>query len=678
MKFIKKLLKSEVGSIVSMVIAVLVSMVSIISSVSLMNLVNAAHIDTQYAHDKLQEEFLLRSEARRTHLAIEHNDIAPLPPRIVEIIEPQRITTYYITNNKKNISITFFMGFTTEQAIAIQSLITAKRARKLTLSYKSPVKRYSERVIRNKSLAEYQYFTHTEESENADGGDEAARVKFWGPDILYGPVHSNTDIWIQNGGGGINGGWPTFYDMVTTAGIFRNYNQNGAPLSEGLKLQIFLGGWLEGPDGANPIIFEPTAELIRANGIPLGGPDTDIVYVNITGSNFDCWYGNIEETEVDTFSVYSWFPHNTATANAVINAGGNWYEDSNYICTNHITMYDTLWTPGPSFTVSNRSVWVENAQLWIKGDVYGKQTWGCADTIFIVGDITYANTWPGNPPDDPENLNTTDYFGLVSEQKILIRYKHRDPETNEIMFTNCNNIMLYGAYAAIGEGDVSLYGEMACHYDGIFTFQYHHPHGSTPSFWAQSPYTLQETLYTFVDFHKFIFPINPFVPPNIDGFNLHGAAIPMGYPCCGFPYESPGYLASYPNNNSSSYVFPYGTDYPWYNPVWPESSEDIVFERGTITIYGAIAQRRRGFVHRSGGDDYNHPQGGSSPSPWEMDDYHYDGDHNSTGYSKDYHFDERFIFIQPPDYPQVYEGWGESQLTAFTKQSWSFKSPPTD
>ncbi|MEA2097260.1 MAG: hypothetical protein U9P73_11305 [Candidatus Cloacimonadota bacterium] len=48
--------------------------------------------------------------------------------------------------------------------------------------------------------------------------------------------------------------------------------------------------------------------------------------------------------------------------------------------------------------------------------------------------------------------------------------------------------------AAFGFGDGNAYGNMACHYDGIFTPQYQHPHGSTPNFIALSPYTFQEIL----------------------------------------------------------------------------------------------------------------------------------------------------------------------------------------
>ncbi|MCK4312929.1 MAG: hypothetical protein KAW88_09365, partial [Candidatus Cloacimonetes bacterium] len=466
----------------------------------------------------------------------------------------------------------------------------------------------------------------------------AAMVSFWGWDVLYGPVHSNDDIWIYN-----FGGWPIFHSFVSTAGRIMD-RATGAPAIYSAPMdQIFLGGWAE---EVPPYSFNPSANLIMQNGIPLGDPNTDIVYVKLCGNSFVSMYGDIVETGVDTFGVFSWFPHNEVTANAVINNSGNWYEDADHIWTNHITMYDTIWTVGPSFPVNNQSVWVD-CELWIEGEVYGEQTWGCSDTVYIVGDITYANTFPGDPPDDPDNPNLTDYFGLVSGKRIYIKYKHRDPFNNmELRADNCDNVMLYGAYAAIGIGDTLFYGDLACHYDGIFSFDYQHPHGSTPSFYAMSPYTLQETLYTFVDLHKYIFPIDSLVPPDILGFNLHGAAPPPGYPCCGFPFESTEYLNSYPNNNPSDYVNPYGTDYPWYNPVWPESSDDIVCERGTITIFGSIAQRRRGYVHRSGGDPYNHPD-----NEWDLENFHYDGDHPSTGYYKDYHYDSRFLETTPPYYP---------------------------
>lgn len=672
---IKAVLKSEKGGAFLISVAIIVVLISIISTLSLLAIAEYDHYQVHYQIDMIQQEILMRSEMKRSQMAIDFNEHRPLPGRNVEISFPGRTTTYTLQTEKEHTNLIDFMGFPTSQAIVVKTLITSKRAKHFTPARKSPVKRYTERLIQNESLAQYQYFSDNESSENADGGAEAARVKFWGPDVLHGKVHSNTDIWIQCAGGGNNNGWPTFLDMVTTAGVFRYHpsgvrlDQSGAPM-----LEIFRGGWFQGEgDPSSHILFEPTAELIRQNGQRPFNPEMEIVYVTINGTSYSSMYGDIQLIEVKEFPVYSWFPSDAAEVDAIVASGGNWYEDSDHIWTNYITIYDTLWIQGPGGALSNGSIFVES-ELWIEGDVGGKQTWGCSDTIYIVGDITYVNTTPGEPPDDPENPNLSDYFGLVSEQKILIRYKHRDPETNEIMFPNCGNINLYGAFAAIGEGDVNLYGDMACHYDGIFTFQYHHCHGSTPSFWAQSPYPPHnDTLYDYVDLHKYIFPISVNIPTSIYGFALHGAPPPDTYPC-GYNYPDLPYFYSYPNNNSSNYVYPYGTDYPWYNPVWPEERHAIYYERGAINMWGAIAQRRRGFVHRSGSDDYNHPP--SLQGDWDLDVYHFDGDHPSTGYSKNYHYDDRFMFVQPPDYPQIYRGWGGNALSSFDQRTWYFKIPP--
>ena len=503
-------------------------------------------------------------------------------------------------------------------------------------------------------LTDFMYFTDTEKSENEDGGPAASILKFWGEDELDGPMHSNDDIWIQN-----VGGWPTFHGMVTTAGRIMDFATGSFAIYSVPMENVFLGGYAE---EVSHIEFNPSAALIRQNGLALGYDGIDIVYVKLADGAFESMFGEIVQTGIDTVKVYSWFPHNAELTNLVIDNGGNWFEDSDHIYTNTIAHYDTIWTAGPSFPVVNQSVWVGDAELWIEGEVYGPQTWGCADTVFITGDITYHNTLPGNPPDDPDNMNITDYFGLVSEKKILIKYKHKDPFNNmEICDDNCSDIMLYGAYAAICEGDESIHGNMACHYDGIITYEYQHPHGSTPDFAAQSAYTMQDTLYTNIDLHKYIFPPNDVIPPEISGFNLHGGDPIIN--TCGFPWEDNAYITSYPNSDSSNYAYPYGTDYPWYNPVWPESSDDIVFERGDLTIFGSFLQRRRGAIHRSGMDPYNHP--GLNPynpgdNEWDMDEYHFDGHHGSTGYGKDYHYDSRLAFTQPPDFPSLNQNFDRS------------------
>ncbi len=495
--------------------------------------------------------------------------------------------------------------------------------------------------LQEKSMAEFQHFTEFEATENADNPN-ATLLPFRGWDELYGPVHSNDFIWIAN-----SGGWPTFHSMVTTAEWIMDYGTQQRAIYTAPMDQIFLGGFEEEIEP-----YEWDLSELQANSIQLGGENTDIVCVKLADGSFDSMFGQIEEIGTQQFEVYSWFPHNAEEANTVVNNGGNWYEDADHVWTNEIVIYDTNWTIGPSFPVEYQSVWID-CELWIEGEVLGAQTWASSDTVYIVGDITYANTPYGAPPDEPGQSNLIDYFGLVSAERIFIRYKHKDPfEDFVISDDNCSDVMLYGAYAALGVGDTLVYGDMACHYDGIFTPQYQHPHGSTHDFTALSPYTLQETLYTYVDLHKYIFPPNSMLPPAIEGFNMHGGA-PVYNTTNGFPYESPAYINSYPNNNPNDYVYPYGTDYPWYNPVWPESADDLVFERGVLTIFGTIAQTRRGYIHRSGSDPYNHPYGNSNPSPWDMELFHYDGSHGSTGYDKDYYGDARFASVQPPNFPRV-------------------------
>ena len=508
-------------------------------------------------------------------------------------------------------------------------------------------------------LSNFLYFTNYEESENHDV------IKFWGPDRLTGPVHCNEDIWIQHAGGGNNSNRPTFYGLVTTAGRARSWPSGQSYKDEYPTTwqDVFRGGLLEEVDGVESITFAPDASELRANAMWVGNGH-DIVYAKIDGNTIQLMYGDIVNMGQQEFEVYSWYPDTAALVNAVVNAGGNWFEDADNIFTNQITIYDTIWIDGGSLATGVSSAfWVNDGKLWIEGNVSNKMTWGCADTIHIVGDITYSNTLPGQWPDgftgqydpvtnqpiyDPGQINETDYFGLVSEQKILIQYKHRDPfEDFIIRDDNCDDVYLYGAYAAIAWGDTAAYGNMASYYDGAITFQYQHGHGSTPSFEAMSPYTGNDTLYTYIDFHKYIFPITSYAPPLTNGFILHGNDPgPLGV--CGFPNEDSGYINSYPNNGPN-YAVPYGTDYPWYNPIWPEPSFNIVWERGELHVYGTLAQRRRGYVHRSGLDPNNH----SPNHEWDLENHLYDGIHPSCGYEKDYYYDARFLYEQPPYFPHL-------------------------
>jgi hypothetical protein len=69
------------------------------------------------------------------------------------------------------------------------------------------------------------------------------------------------------------------------------------------------------------------------------------------------------------------------------------------------------------------------------------------------------------------------------------------------------------------------------------------------------------------------------------------------------------------------------------NDVW-EAPGPYPDERGSIRLWGSVAQKRRGYVHRS--------------------------NHGGTGYGKDYHFDERFLRQQPPCYPDATDERGHA------------------
>ena len=366
------------------------------------------------------------------------------------------------------------------------------------------------------------------------------------------------------------------------------------------------------------IVSSSTRDIsqIEQNGIRPFPPDAEIVYVKIDGNNYTSMIGNIEHVADSSFIVYNSYP----------DAAHPDFPIGDPIWVNEVAIYDTIWTIGPTGTLNNQSVWVE-CVLWIEGMVGGLQSWGSPENIYITNDIYYENTEIGSLPSDPFNFNTTDFFGLYSEDRIFIKYKHFDPFINEIVAPNCDgDVYIYGLIIAFG--DELPYPN----FTGYFSFEYQHPHGSTPDFWWTNPSTGEEELLTYIDLHKYILNPDIFLPPELESFVLHGNNPPAGYPACGFPYESPDY--------AQSDIPPYGTDYPWYNPVWPESSDDIAYERGIFHFYGVIAARRRGYIHRSGTDPFNHP----SNLEWDIENHHYDGTHNSVGYMKDYYYDRRILF----------------------------------
>lgn len=224
-----------------------------------------------------------------------------------------------------------------------------------------------------------------------------------------------------------------------------------------------------------------------------------------------------------------------------------------YIGTNTYTVRDTTWSYYGSGTINSDKLRV-NGKLWIKGTFGGDQTWICPDTISIVGDILLYGTVPGIAPDLVPNTNTSDFVKLISGKQIFLKYGYTDPQTGTRIHPLCradsNPIKIYASLYTLNyeEGDPRA--------DGCLSFEYQHPHPSFPTYEYQGSY------YNNIDLHRYIYPQTT-------------------------TNDWPGYV-----------------DYPWYNPLWPESTPYL--ERGTFQIWGSLMQRRRGFVHRSYFDmEYN-------------------------------------------------------------------------
>ncbi len=609
------MIKNNIGSIG---IALIIILISTLSGFTLSMI---AFNDTKSFRQQLQmvqQLHLLRSEVGRARLICSHLELEATNEGNIHTILPIRnINIQFknfrtIYNAKTKIK---YMPSSKQKGYKISTLTTANRYNEI-----SPIKKYSENFIQSlQTLAIFHYFT----DQDLDHSGIPGNIRFFGQDVIYGRVHSNTDIWIRQAGGGTNNGWPTFHELVTTSGEIRVYDGGSCP-----TLQVFRGGLIQ---NYPPIIFQPTAELVRRNGLsPYGHTpiDNQIAFVTINNTSYNISIGYITSTTVDTLIIYDSYPPYGAIGNQ--------------IGMNIISRIDTTWAPGSVGSLNNRSIFIP-FQLWISGNVGSGQTWASTHNIYIKDDITYYRTIPGLPPDGGIDnnypINNSDYFGLISQKHILIQYGYKHPQTNIRYKPNTNNIYLYGAYCAMGQGS----GIEPDHDKGVVTFQYQFPKGSTPD------QVWQGDLYTNIDLHRFKYPTSPFNP----------------------------WLP--------------GLDYPWYNPLWkqagtafghplipnPHNAPMITLLRGTINLYGSIAQRRRGFVRRSGNPDfdtnYDNPY-------WDLENNIF-GRHTGvpTGYNKNYNFDTRFERIGPPDFPLVkFEGYETDELMdlGFKTIKWIFKSPP--
>ncbi len=614
------MLKKENGNVViSMVIVVM----AVVSGLVFSSIASRDATATLLSLDSTQELHWLRSEVSRGVRTNQEytgsTDQYLLPIKKVQVSHGYSETTYamktqlskYVTSSGMNVS----------NKRLIRTKVKGFRTSPSHTNYygttnKSPIEKYGERLLQQETFAGYMYLTNTDESVNGDP------VYFYGRDELWGRVHSNTDIWIEQ-----VSGWPLFHDHVSTAGHIQS---EGNPPED----EVFLDGYTE---EAAWIEFNPSADLIRRNGLkPFGDAESDsheIVYVRIDGMAYNVMYGDIHVREYpvqpETLYVYDAYPPMDDVGDSI-----------GY---NVITFVDTTWSHGNAGTVpSGNSVFCFDT-LWLKGTISGAQTWGCAKDIYLVDDIIYDDTFPGEAPDgyDDDPVNQSDYLGIVSERRIFIQYGLRDVMADSLRHHyNCDDIYIYAALCALGEADDP-------HEDGQFTFEYQYPHYSSPSTWYMGE------LFTYPDLHLCWYPPNN--PPY---------------------WPAPVNQAIYASQTGDAMA----PDYPWYNPLWPERTP--IRLRGTIYLFGALSQNRRGHVRRSGSDHLD------TADHWDLDNYIYGVNAygretinsssigvGATGYDKAYHYDHRFIDNPPPDFPEVSIRGKGGQFRHITMK---IKRPPTN
>ncbi|MBN2829453.1 MAG: hypothetical protein JXR56_03915 [Candidatus Cloacimonetes bacterium] len=602
-------------------LALVLVIISLLSSVTLALFISTDTASFVRDMEYIQEQIHIRSEFGRSFKLLQNNPELGiqfnLPPRRIIVNGSHYARTYDVSSqivtlrdNPNGIS-------------AFERYKIKCYAKSRGTNYNSPSilnnkreSRYGEADVAQLSLAAFHYLTDIESTTNNTS------VRFWGNDYLHGRIHSNDDIVIANGGNNpYNGVWPCFFSRVTTSGHLIWADGMG-PYD-----LIFRGGYDE---EVSLVELSNEAELVRQYGqtIYLGSGNNDEIFaVNVTPGQYYSRIGTISYGSIDTLYHYQY------------NGSYVTIDSLNYF---RMTHKDTLWTVGPSGQLANNAGMVYGAKLWIRGTFLGKQTWACEDTISLTGDILLAMTPPGDAPDNEDNPNNNDYVGIISEKSIEVKYGYCDPfqallpnGCHPRIKPNCENggINIYAALCALG-----LSENENPNYDGVFTIEYQHPHPSTPD--TVLPYlnasgNVVDTLFTMLDLH-------------------------------GLHYSTTGWNDTFITGSlqSNDNVWLGTLDYPFYNPLWPEAYP--IRERGAINLWGSIAQRRRGFVHRSNVGNVNLEDNrwyfnnseitGVPQYGWQVPTTLPNADGTSgigTGYQKNYHCDRRFNIIAPPYYPST-------------------------
>ena len=429
------------------------------------------------------------------------------------------------------------------------------------------------------------------EFSDSEYSPEGEAQYYTGKDVVNGIVRSNHALHIKQTDEGANNGWPVFNHPVVIGGTVLSIPEDYP------RDLVFRGGLME---NAPPMEFGtglPSGTNVSIVGPQEYNPDR-IVRITVNGSSYTAMLGTVTAPRQCFTDVWTQYPDTT-------------YEPP--LFSNTFTVTDTLWEQLPREISAGRINYVNN-KLQIKGDFWGKQTWWSSQDIELIGDIISAGT---NPPGDPI-YNTYSKVSLVSNKNIIIKYGSYEPLDSQRFHDNMGSDMDYPAPAG---GGIFIYASLyalgnspnANQQDGCFTFEYQHPHPSTPAVWYTG-YSGEPELIDWIDLHRNRYPQTTNAP-------------------------WPAYL-----------------DYPWYNPLWPEARPYL--ERGTVNLWGSVYQKWKGVIHR---DYAGHPEGswniglghyGGSSSPDEgyidpvlginMQTRNYPGaEGDGVGYKKNYNPDVR-------------------------------------
>ncbi len=588
--------------------SIVLSVIAVLSGVILIALVMGDRVSLENNEDSMQSAHFLRTSLNRCSAIMSYIDDFSEAGGVFErkIITDRSKNKIYTLRSE----ITPINDSEDQSMFNLSSYVESNNGRITRYQDINPSAKYAEQIYAVESLADFLLFYDRNISVNDD------EVRNWGADeIWFGRIHSNTSFRI--GTHVLDGySFPYYGGLVTCSSNFTfPYNYTG-DLND---TSIFGGGARENI----PVkVLPERAEKIRDNSIWIDNGQ-EITYIEVNDHNYIMCTAQITELPPEAFVVYNSFPPYNLIGDSLF--------------TNYIVFKDTVWTTPVNRSINDESVFV-NSDLWIHGNFGGKQTWGCSGDMFLVGDITLENTVVGEAPDGYResendfngNVNTSDYVGLVSEGKIIIKYAYKNPVDGLIHWDNCGDhvveesgIYIYAALAALGKGDGWE--------DGYFSYEYHYPHPSTPH--AYNWINTEED-FMYPDLHLGKYP-----PDN----SQHRWPWPANS-SQGFAY--PG---RYNPGNGTGYVdwaAAGAPDYPWYNPVYP--SAKVFYERGNIHLFGSLAQRRHGFVHRSGNDIDN--------GLWDLDDPTSPMMGPSTepsGYGKRYQYDNRFLTNPPINYPEV-------------------------